>query len=62
MPAMSQSEMKEWADDFLEAMGTPQDWSKLKGLVSKRVTVTLPCNPSVTHLGVLRGLERAGAF
>jgi len=41
MPALTQPEIKEWVDDYLEAMSAPQDWPKLKALVSKRIAVTL---------------------
>jgi len=43
--AMSESDVKAWADEFLDAMSAPVDWTRLQNLMSKRCTVEMPNEP-----------------
>jgi len=43
--AMSESDVKAWAEEFLDAMSAPVDWGRLKNLMSKRCTVEMPNEP-----------------
>mmetsp|Transcript_16333 Transcript_16333/g.39461 ORF Transcript_16333/g.39461 Transcript_16333/m.39461 type:complete len:289 (+) Transcript_16333:117-983(+) len=47
MPPITQSEMNQWTEDYQESMTAPQDWNRLKGLMSKRVTVHMPAEPTM---------------
>lgn len=47
MPAVAQAELQNWTEDFLDAMAAPSDWTKLKALMSKRVTVEMPNEPKI---------------
>ena len=40
-----QAQVQTWTEDFHDAIGTPADFTKLKTLMSKRVTVELPGEP-----------------
>jgi len=45
MPAMTQSQVETWVDDFLEAMQSPPDWKRLQEMMNKRCTVEMPNEP-----------------
>lgn len=47
MPALDQAQLNSWTEDFLESMGAPTDWEKLKTLMSKRVSVEMPNEPKI---------------
>ena len=46
-PPTVQSDMVQWTEDFQESMAAPQDWTRLKTLMSKRITVHMPHEPTI---------------
>jgi len=45
MPALTETQVQTWVEDFLEAMQAPPDWKKLQDLMNKRCTVEMPNEP-----------------
>jgi len=44
---LSQPEVNAWHEEFLEAYAAPVDFARLKGIMSKRLTVEMPLEPKI---------------
>ena len=45
MAPPTEEQVKEWVDDYVDAMTAPTDWKKLEELMHKRCTVEMPDEP-----------------
>ena len=45
MPALTETQVATWVEDFMEAMQSPPDWKRLQEMMNKRCTVEMPGEP-----------------
>mmetsp|Transcript_13615 Transcript_13615/g.26885 ORF Transcript_13615/g.26885 Transcript_13615/m.26885 type:complete len:290 (+) Transcript_13615:98-967(+) len=64
---LSQPEVNAWLEEFLECYAAPVDWARMKGIMSKRLSVEMPLEPKIKkfedfekkHKEVLAGYKSA---